>query len=181
VALWRQRFDDRPLGWALRLGMTLTIVGALTGGLMTRPTQQQLEAARAGAPMTIVGAHTVGAPDGGPGIPVTAWSSKHGDVRVPHFIGLHALQALALVAIALRTWRRPEDLRVKVVLAASASYAALFLLLLWEALQGRSITSTDTITLAAFGAWAALTALALGWIGFGSRLVTRNALHGMTI
>ena len=38
VALWRQRFTDRALGWALRLGMTLTIAGALTGPLMTRPT-----------------------------------------------------------------------------------------------------------------------------------------------
>jgi hypothetical protein len=28
VALWRQRFTDRPLGWALRLGMILTILGA---------------------------------------------------------------------------------------------------------------------------------------------------------
>lgn len=181
VALWRQRFDDRPLGWALRLGMTLTIIGALTGGLMTRPTQQQLESARAGAPMTVVGAHTVGARDGGPGIPVTAWSSRHGDVRVPHFVGLHALQALALVAIAMRLWRRPEDARVKIVLAASASYATLFVLLLLQALQGRSITSTDPVTLAAFGAWAALTALSIGWIGLGSRAVTGNALHGMTI
>ena len=42
VALWRQRFTDRALGWALRLGMTLTIVGALTGPLMTRPTAAQL-------------------------------------------------------------------------------------------------------------------------------------------
>ena len=38
VALWRQRFTDRALGWALRLGMTITIAGALTGPLMTRPT-----------------------------------------------------------------------------------------------------------------------------------------------
>jgi hypothetical protein len=181
VALWRQRFDDRSLGWALRLGMTLTIIGALTGGLMTRPTQTQLESARAGAPMTIIGAHTVGAPDGAPGIPVTAWSSRHGDVRVPHFVGLHALQVLALVAIALRLWRRPEDVRVRVVLAASASYATLFVLLLLQALQGRSITSTDAVTLTAFGAWAALTALSIGWIGVGSRAVTRNALYRMTI
>ena len=48
VALWRQRFADRALGWALRLGMTITIVGAMTGGLMTQPTRAQLDNARAG-------------------------------------------------------------------------------------------------------------------------------------
>ena len=143
VALWRQRFDDRALGWALRLGMTLTIAGALTGPLMTRPTAEQLATARAGGGMPIIGAHTVGGPDGGPGVPVTGWSRVHGDVRVPHFIGLHAIQALALVALGLRRWRRPEAVRVRAVLAFAASYASLFLLLLWEALRGRSFVAPD--------------------------------------
>src|SRR5688572_25696570 len=70
VALWRYRLADRALGWALRLGMTITIVGAMTGGLMTQPTRQQLDAARAGGRMPVAGAHTVGAPDGGQGLPV---------------------------------------------------------------------------------------------------------------
>jgi len=30
VALWRQTFEDRTLGWALRFGMTITIIGAST-------------------------------------------------------------------------------------------------------------------------------------------------------
>ena len=88
------------MGWALRLGMTITIVGAMTGGLMTRPTSAQLEAARAGNRMTVAGAHTVGAPDGGPGLPGTGWSLEHGDIRVAHFLGLHALQLLPLLAFA---------------------------------------------------------------------------------
>jgi hypothetical protein len=180
VALWRQRFADRSLGWALRLGMTLTIIGALTGGLMTRPTPRQLEAARAGAPMTTIGAHTVGAPDGGPGIPLTAWSSEHGDLRVPHFIGLHALQALALVAVGLRRWRRSDAARVRAVLAAAASYTALFVLLLWEALQGRSIASTDATTLASLGLWALGTVLALGWVALGSGSDSRDLLKRVT-
>ena len=71
IALWRQHFTDGTLGWALRLGMTLTIAGAFTGALMTRPTAGQLAVARAGGPMPVVGAHTVGGPDGGPGLPVT--------------------------------------------------------------------------------------------------------------
>src|SRR5688572_29265048 len=66
IALWRQRFADRALGWALRLGMTITLIGAASGGLMAQPLPQQLELARRGGRMTVAGAHTVGAPDGGP-------------------------------------------------------------------------------------------------------------------
>ncbi len=168
VALWRQRFSDWPLGWALRFGMTLTIAGALTGGLMTRPTANQLADARAGRGMTIIGAHTVGAPDGGPGLPMTGWSREHGDVRVPHFIGLHAIQALVLFAVGLRRWRRPESVHVRAVFAAAASYALLFVLLVWEALRGQSIVAPDAMALVSLAIWAAVTGLALGWIGLAS-------------
>lgn len=179
VALWRQRLTDRPLAWALRLGMTLTIVGALTGPLMTRPTEPQLANARAGGRMTTVGAHTVGGPDGGPGVPVTGWSREHGDLRVPHFIGLHAIQALVLVAVALRRWRRPEAVRVRAVLAAAASHASLFLLLLWAALRGQSVVAPDAMALASIAIWAAVTLLALCWIGFGSRGASREGSERM--
>jgi hypothetical protein len=164
VALWRQRFTDRALGWALRLGMTLTLAGAMTGPLMTRPTAAQLADARAGNRMTIAGAHSVGGPDGGPGVPVTGWSREHGDVRVPHFLGLHAIQALPLVAIGLRRWRRSESVRVRALLAAAASYASLFVLLIWSALRGQSLVAPDAVGLAAFGAWAVISIVVLGWI-----------------
>ncbi len=165
VALWRRRFADRALGWALRLGMTLTIAGALTGPLMTRPTAAQLADARAGKRMTIAGAHSVGGVDGGPGLPVTGWSREHGDVRVAHFIGLHAIQALALIAVGLQRWRRPEAVRVRAVLAAAASYASLFLILLWSALQGQSLVAPDATVLTSLTAWMVGTVLAFGWIG----------------
>jgi hypothetical protein len=180
-ALWRQRFTDRTLGWALRLGMTLTIAGALTGPLMTRPTAEQLANARAGGRMTTAGAHTVGGPDGGPGIPLTKWSREHGDLRVPHFIGLHAIQMLALVAVGLRRWHRPEAVRVKALLAAAASYASLFFLLLWEALRGRSVVAPDAMALASIGIWAVFTVLLFGWIGFGSRGASRDGLEWMSV
>ena len=145
--------------------MTLTIAGAFTGALMTRPTAEQLAVARAGGPMPVVGAHTVGGPDGGPGLPLTGWSREHGDVRVPHFVGLHAIQALALIAVALRRWRRPEAVRVRALLVAASSYAALFLLLLWGALRGQSFAAPDATVLVVIAIWAVATALALGRIG----------------
>jgi len=181
VALWRQRFAERSLGWGLRIGMILTILGAMTGPLMARPTEEQLARARAGGGMLTVGAHTVGGPDGGPGVPVTGWSREHGDVRVPHFVGLNAIQALALVAVRLRRWRRPEATRIKAVLIAAASYASLFLLLLWEALRGQSIVAPDPVALASLASWGLLTALALGWVGLRPRDHRRASFDGVVI
>ena len=154
VALWRQPFADRALGWALRLGMTITIVGAFTGALMTRPTVAQLAAAHAGQAMPIIGAHTVGASDGGRGIPLVGWSADHGDLRVPHFVGLHALQVLLLFAVALRGTRFSSDARERLMLTAAGSYFALFVILLVQALSGKSLTSVDPSTIVTLTMWA---------------------------
>ena len=175
VALWRQRFEDAALGWALRWGMVITILGAFTGGMMTRPTSTQLDEVRATGRMPISGAHTVGAPDGGPGLPGTGWSTDHGDVRVPHFLGLHAIQVLPLFALALRrrhagrryvaaAFRRPgptEVGRVRMVLVAASSYGAFFAILLSQALRGQSLVRPDSVSIIVLTVWAILTAVAL--------------------
>jgi hypothetical protein len=159
VALWRQRsFEDRSLAWALRLGMTLTIVGAATGGLMTRPTTAQLAEARLTDRMPIAGAHTVGGPDGGPGLTGTGWSLEHGDLRVPHFVGLHALQMLAIVLAGLRRRSWSEPARVRAVFVASGALAGLFAILLTQALRGQSFAAPDGATMAALLVWALATA-----------------------
>jgi hypothetical protein len=135
AALWRARFADRAMGWALRLGMTLTIVGAFTGALMTTgPTKAQLADARATGRLAIAGAHTVGGPDGGPGLPITGWSTRHGDVRVPHFVGLHAIQALPLATLLTR--RRRASTRVRWTIGFAIAYAAVFIGLAIQALTG---------------------------------------------
>jgi len=159
VALWRQHFDDRALGWALRLGMIITIIGASTGGLMTRPTSAQLEQASATGRLAVAGAHTVGAPDGGPGLPGTGWSLEHGDLRIPHFLGLHAMQMIPLVALALRRRRWAEAVRVRLVLVAATSYVSLFAILLTQALRSQSLMQPDDATLFALTAWAILSAV----------------------
>jgi hypothetical protein len=173
VALWRQRFADPALGWALRLGMSVTIAGALTGGLMTRPTADQVDAVRAGARMTVAGAHTVGGPDGGPGVIGTGWSTEHGDVRVPHFVGLHALQALPLVALLLGLARLRGKVRERLVVVAGASYAGLFAILLIQALRGVPLIAPDTSTMIQFATWAIATAAAASLAWFGNAPQTR--------
>jgi len=109
-----------------------------------------------------MGAHTVGAPDGGPGLSGTGWSTEHGDLRIPHFIGLHALQVLPLIAFMMRRRRLSSDTRVLLTLTAAGSYFTLVVLLLIQALRGQPIVRPDALTFGLFGAWALVT-LICGW------------------
>jgi hypothetical protein len=171
VALFRTDIGDRAFGWALRLGLVLSIVGASTGGLMTTPTDEQLAAARARARITVAGAHTVGGPDGGPGLPGTGWSTAHGDLRVPHFVGLHAVQVLPLIALLLARRRLDATTRLRLVVGAAISYTALFGILLTQALRGQPLVAPDALTSAALVVWAIVT------IG-GARLIARGDGRG---
>lgn len=79
----------------------------------------------------------------------------------PHFMGLHALQALPLLGLALSRRRFPDAARLRMVLAASASYAGLLAILLWQALRGDAVIPPEGPIVAALAAWVILTVLAL--------------------
>ena len=160
VLLFRQEFAIAPLGWALRLGMAITVLGALSGGLMTRPTPAQ-ENAFAHKRPAVIGGHTVGAPDGGPGLPVVNWSANHGDLRIPHFLGLHGVQIVPLIYAFFIRRRYARGTQSKLVFTAAASYAAFALLLGWQALRGQSIAAPGTLSLEALALWVALSVAAL--------------------
>ena len=101
--------------WGIRLGILLFVIFAFEGGLM---------AARLG--------HTVGAADGGPGLPGTNWSTQHGDLRVAHFVGMHALQILPLYGYFLA--RRPGQ-----VILLGLAYLVLAVALLMQALAEKPL------------------------------------------
>ena len=159
VALWRQPFTDRAMGTALRAGMCITLLGAASAGFMTRPTAAQLHEVKTTGALPIAGAHTVGGVDGGPGLPGTGWSTAHGDLRVPHFVGLHALQALPLLALAMG--RRRRDAASRTVARAAVSYGALFALLLGQALRGEALFAPSPLMLSLFAAWGVISAAAI--------------------
>ena len=134
AALFRQDFSDAAWGWALRLGMLITIIGAAFGGFMIRASS-----------------HTIGAPDGGPGFPGLGWSSTHGDLRAAHFFGLHGIQMIPAI-----TWLLGLA-RARSVVYAAVSYFAFILILTWQALQGESVFHPGSRVLVAFVLLAATT------------------------
>src|SRR5262249_53271058 len=114
------------------------------------------------APMLALRAHTVGAPDGGPGLPLVGWSTVGGDLRVAHFLALHAMQLMPLAGWAIDRWARTRSAtrRAALVAAAAASYTGLMLLLWWQAMRAQPLLAPDAATLAALGALAFASALA---------------------
>lgn len=165
VLLVRTRMPDRASAWTIRYGIVQALAGASVGFLMSEvaaPGQER-------GVSTVIGAHSVGVADGGPGMPLTGWSTTGGDLRIPHFFGMHALQLLPLLVVVLavlapRFARLADDrVRLRLVLLASGVYAAVFVLLLWQALRGQPLIHPDGATLGAAGL--ILVAAALGTYG----------------
>lgn len=164
-ALMRQKLNPTPWQWALRMGLLLSLVGAAAGGLMLHQTPEQKKVQN---PPTF-GAHTVGGLDGGSGLPFLDWSTSHGDLRIPHFLGLHAMQAIPLIAWWLLRRERLLDLqRVQLVWLSAFVYVSLFVLLAWQALRGQALLRPDGTTLLAVSILMAFTCVGAALILFPS-------------
>ncbi len=147
IILFRNPLGDRARTLAIRAGALIALAGMALAFLMTGPTAAQLDDWQG-----IAGAHTVGLADGGPGLPLLGWSTVAGDLRIPHFIGMHALQVipLSLILIELAARRiavlRDVDVRYRLVAIVSAAYVAVLAVLTWQALRGQSIVAPDATT-----------------------------------
>lgn len=101
-----------PYIWGIRLGILFFVLFALEGGIMASALR-----------------HTVGAEDGGKGLPVVNWSREHGDLRVAHFLGMHTLQLFPLFGHYIAT-------SSKSIITFALIYVGLVSAVLVQALMG---------------------------------------------
>jgi hypothetical protein len=116
--------------WGIRLGLLLFFLASIEGMAMI-------------AQM----AHTVGQPDGGPGLPIVNWSTRAGDLRVAHFLGFHALQILPLFGYSLSRRREhlPQQRQMMYLLAVSLVYTAVVVAVFQQAMSGRPLISLGNV------------------------------------
>jgi hypothetical protein len=115
-AFWLfKKVEKIPKGyyWSIRLGMIIFIFASLEGYVMAENM-----------------GHTVGAADGVEGWFFLNWAKQYGDLRVAHFLGLHALQVVPLFG-----WFFSRE-QVKPVLWFALGYGLLSVAVFWQALAG---------------------------------------------
>ena len=101
----------------IRWGAVLFVIGSVVGGVMSG-----------------LNRHTIGIADGGPGLPLVNFSTVAGDLRIAHFVGLHALQVLPLIG-----WLMARTAKVRAVRAAGVLYAAAFVFVLAQAFLAKPL------------------------------------------
>jgi len=118
-----QSFSSLPTHyvWAIRLAILIFVIFAFEGFLM-------------GSRMN----HSVGALNDNSNWFVVGWSKTVGDLRVSHFIGMHALQFLPFLSFYVLK-------NTKATIVISLLYGLLAALTLVQALQGRPLFSSKQV------------------------------------
>ena len=154
-----QPFANRPWGILLKWALLLTVIGSGLGGTMTGPNNSQTaEMAEIGGLTAEIGSHTVGAPDGGEGLPGVGWSTEGGDLRIGHFLGLHALQILPIIGLAV-LWlfgSRSERQQTNLIHLAAVGYLGTIALITWQAYRAEPLIFPSALTLMVTGVFFAI-------------------------
>ncbi len=149
ILMLKQRELPAVIDSALHWGLFLTLVGCIPAVLMLLPDPLQDSITQ----YQVFNGHTVGHPEGGPGLPFLGWSTVAGDMRASHFLGIHALQVLPLAGWIIKTFfsNLSERRQRALVWNVGYSYLAAVVILMWQALRAESLINPGRTTVLAAG------------------------------
>ena len=84
----------------------------------------------------VVGSHTVDEKDPSQTYPLTGWAKTGGDLRIAHFLGLHALQILPILAFLLNGINFTISNKKRILSTTGFFYLLLVVVVLVQALKG---------------------------------------------
>lgn len=128
LALFCRKNDELPRLYlfGIRAGMALPLLGVIPA-----------------IAMLLLRQHNVGVPDGGPALPLFDWSTSGGDLRIAHFLGLHAIQVLPFLGFVLSQRSSPN-----VATSNATASRGLAIMVLATGLYGLVMLATFTQALA---------------------------------
>jgi hypothetical protein len=151
LLLARKNLGSDAIGFATKVSVPIMTFGAILAFSMTVPKPGQVAAGG-----KVIGAHSINGIDGGNGLPLLGWSTEIGDLRVAHFIGLHSLQFIPFVAIALIALNRrgilQRSVRVqrRIVALFAGGYSGLIVTTFVQAQRDLPVTRVDSTTATMF-------------------------------
>lgn len=126
-----------PLAWEIARrpapGLAPDLVAAVTIGLLLT----FLLSATLGGYMSAQMSHAVGAEGGR--VPLFGWNRSGGDLRVAHFMSIHAQQAIPLLAAAIGLTGLPERSRMRWLGMGAALFTLVTIGLFAQAIAGRPL------------------------------------------
>ena len=115
------RINSNNYIWAIRLGILIFVIFSFEGALMSSRVS-----------------HSIGAINDNSNWWILGWSKTVGDLRVSHFIGMHALQILPLLSFYILK-------NTKATIVISIIYGLLAASTLVQALNGKPIITQKEI------------------------------------
>jgi hypothetical protein len=135
IAITRRPIQDRIVRRISIAGTWLVLLGSSVGFLLVAAQK-----------------HSIGGVDGGPILPFVGWNRNIGDLRPAHFVGLHALQVLIVIAWGARRQNWTNERTVRAITAAVAAIGMTCVALVVQAFTSRPVASPSTLLIAVVSA-----------------------------
>ncbi|NBU98876.1 MAG: hypothetical protein EBS19_11815, partial [Spirochaetia bacterium] len=122
----------------IQVGVIITFLTMPFAFTMPQPSKTQLQEIIKNKSQVglIIGSHTVNEKDPTQTIPLTGWAKTGGDLRIAHFLGLHALQIIPILSILLNGMSLSIPNKKNILRAIGLFYFLFVVMVLIQALKG---------------------------------------------